>query len=94
VLKNRYDLQAAIYLFALHQLLQSRLGAAYDPEVHLGGAYVWYLRGLGSKGQGLCLLKPQASMMRELALAIKGGSPKATSPLPLLSQKPQALEVR
>jgi len=94
VLKNRYDLQAAIYLFALHQLLQSRLGAAYDPEVHLGGAYVWYLRGLGSKGQGLCLMKPQASMMRELALAIKGGSPNATSPLPLLSQKPQALEVR
>ena len=74
VLDNRYDLQAAIYLLALHQLLQSRLAGAYDPEVHLGGAYVWYLRGVGSKGQGLCLLKPSAKMMLSLASVLKHGN--------------------
>lgn len=31
MLEHRYDVQAALYLLALHRLLQSRLGAAYDP---------------------------------------------------------------
>jgi exodeoxyribonuclease V beta subunit len=36
---HRYDVQAAIYLQALHRLLRARLGAAYQPAQHLGGAF-------------------------------------------------------
>ena len=38
MLEHRYDVQAALYLLALHRLLQSRLGDAYEPTQHLGGA--------------------------------------------------------
>ena len=71
---NRYDLQAAIYLLALHRLLKTRLSSAYDPDVHLGGAFVWYLRGVHSKGQGLCFLKASAQLMNELEMAIQWDS--------------------
>ncbi|RJG02577.1 exodeoxyribonuclease V subunit beta [Noviherbaspirillum sedimenti] len=42
----RYDVQGAIYLLALHRLLQSRLGPDYDPQTQLGGAIFYFLRGL------------------------------------------------
>lgn len=74
VLQNRYDLQAAIYVFALHQLLKSRLGQAYDPDQHLGGAYIWYLRGVSSKGQGLCFLKASSSMLSKLEASLLDSS--------------------
>jgi exodeoxyribonuclease V beta subunit len=35
---HRYDVQGAIYMLALHRLLQLRIGEAYDPDIHLGGA--------------------------------------------------------
>jgi len=70
VVANRYDLQAAIYLLALHRLLRHRLSEAYDPDVHLGGAFVWYVRGVSSKGQGLCFLKASASMMAALEVSL------------------------
>ena len=43
---HRYDVQAAIYLLALHRLLRTRLGAHYDPHQHLGGALYFFLRGI------------------------------------------------
>jgi exodeoxyribonuclease V beta subunit len=49
---HRYDLQAVIYQFALHRLLQSRLGSSYDPEVHLGGAIYFFLRGINTPHRG------------------------------------------
>jgi exodeoxyribonuclease V beta subunit len=70
VVANRYDLQAAIYLLALHRLLRHRLSEAYDPDVHLGGAFVWYVRGVSSKGQGLCFLKASAAMMAALEVSL------------------------
>jgi len=79
VLENRYDLQAAIYLLALHRLLKSRLSNAYDPEVHLGGAYVWYVRGLSAKGQGLCLIKPPSKLILDLESALAGQWPNPSS---------------
>ncbi len=42
----RYDVQGAIYMLALHRLLRSRLGAAYEPQAQLGGALFYFLRGL------------------------------------------------
>ena len=46
MLQHRYDVQAALYMLALHRLLKSRLGAAYAPQTHLGGALYFFLRGL------------------------------------------------
>ena len=52
--EHRYDLQAALYLLALHRLLQARLGDGYDPTVQLGGAVYYFLRGLQGQGGGSC----------------------------------------
>lgn len=41
---SHYDLQAKLYLHALHLHLQGLLGSAYDPSVNLGGAVYVYLR--------------------------------------------------
>lgn len=46
MLHHRYDVQAALYTLALHRLLRERLGAAYDPAQHLGGALYFFVRGL------------------------------------------------
>ncbi len=49
---HRYDVQAALYLVALHRLLRARLGAAYDPRRHLGGALFYFVRGLHGPESG------------------------------------------
>jgi exodeoxyribonuclease V beta subunit len=74
VLGHRYDVQAALYLFALHRLLKSRLGAAYAPEQHLGGAIYWFLRGVGHAQAGCCHLQPPWALLAELDAAINNGS--------------------
>ncbi|NMP31568.1 exodeoxyribonuclease V subunit beta [Thalassotalea sp. M1531] len=45
IAKNYYDLQYLIYSLALHRLLKSRL-PNYDSEIHFGGVYYLYLRGM------------------------------------------------
>ena len=45
---HRYDIQGAIYMLALHRLLKSRLGDAYDPARQLGGAIFLFLRGVAN----------------------------------------------
>jgi len=42
---NYYDLQYLIYCLALHRHLQHAL-KDYDPELHFGGIYYFYLRGM------------------------------------------------
>ncbi|MGQ3002521.1 MAG: exodeoxyribonuclease V subunit beta [Hydrogenophaga sp.] len=49
---HRYDVQAAVYLLALHRLLRARLGADYDPSQHLGGAVFFFLRGVRAATRG------------------------------------------
>ncbi|AVR89333.1 exodeoxyribonuclease V subunit beta [Thauera aromatica] len=44
--RHRYDVQAALYLLALHRLLRARLGTTYDPSRQLGGALYLFLRGI------------------------------------------------
>ncbi len=52
MLEHRYDVQAALYLLALHRLLRARLGAAYRPEAQLHGAVYLFLRGVGHATRG------------------------------------------
>lgn len=59
VAEHRYDVQAAIYLLALHRLLRARLGAAYQSSQHLGGAVVFFLRGIKAPARG-CVAVPAA----------------------------------
>ncbi|EFI61706.1 MULTISPECIES: exodeoxyribonuclease V subunit beta [Comamonas] len=63
MLEHRYDVQAALYLLALHRLLQSRLGAAYDPREQLGGALYFFLRGLDGEAAGMHVLKPPLALL-------------------------------
>ena len=44
-----YDLQYLIYTWVLHKMLSQRLDN-YDPAIHLGGVYYFYLRGMSVNG--------------------------------------------
>ena len=57
VLEHRYDVQATLYQLALHRLLRVRLGAAYDPDQHLGGTVFMFLRGMRGPLAG-CFVVP------------------------------------
>ena len=54
--EHRYDIQGAIYMQALHRLLRNRMGDAYDPARHLGGAIFFFLRGVGNANTRGCYL--------------------------------------
>jgi exodeoxyribonuclease V beta subunit len=58
MLHHRYDVQAALYLLALHRLLRARLGEAYRPEAQLGGALYLFLRGIDGPTRGTVHLPP------------------------------------
>jgi exodeoxyribonuclease V beta subunit len=60
---HRYDVQAAIYLLALHRLLRARLGAAYDPARQLGGALYLFLRGIDGPERGEYAIPADARML-------------------------------
>lgn len=64
--KHRYDVQAAIYMLALHRLLKLRLGASYDPSQHLGGAIYLFLRGIKGPERGVCLIPTSMPLMNAL----------------------------
>ncbi|MDE2456859.1 MAG: PD-(D/E)XK nuclease family protein, partial [Burkholderiales bacterium] len=67
---HRYDVQAALYLLALHRLLRSRLGAGYEPARQLGGAVYLFLRGIGAAGRGCCVVPPSIALLDELDAAL------------------------
>ena len=61
---HRYDIQGAIYMLALHRLLRSRLGSAYDPATQLGGAVFLFLRGIANSAtHGCYLLAPDLALL-------------------------------
>ncbi|MCK6425913.1 MAG: exodeoxyribonuclease V subunit beta [Burkholderiaceae bacterium] len=70
MLAHRYELQAALYLLALHRLLRARLGAAYDPAQHLGGAVYLFLRGIAASGAGCVHLRADAALLEALDQAL------------------------
>ena len=62
--EHRYDIQGAIYMQALHRLLRNRMGGAYDPAQHLGGAIFFFLRGVGNaQTRGCYLLEPDPGLL-------------------------------
>ena len=63
---HRYDVQAAVYLLALHRLLRTRLGAAYDPARQLGGAIYLFLRGINGPTRGCYLVEPSLELLHAL----------------------------
>lgn len=67
IAKMRYDVQAAIYMLALHRLLKSRLGKRYQVEEHLGGAIVFFLRGVDNETMRGCFTMPaNAEFLEEM----------------------------
>lgn len=76
ILEHRYDLQSALYLFALHRLLRSRLGAGYDYDTHVGGALVFFIRGAGSLTQGVHFERPPKSVLENMDLMFTSERPR------------------
>jgi exodeoxyribonuclease V beta subunit len=71
MLDKRYDLQAVLYVFALHRLLRSRL-ADYDYARHVGGAVYLFLRGHAAPGQGLNVERPPWALIEALDQMFSG----------------------
>ena len=66
-----YDLQAALYLLALHRHLRERL-PDYDCTRHLGGAVYLFLRGWDGAGQGVWHACPDAAHIDALDALFAG----------------------
>jgi exodeoxyribonuclease V beta subunit len=78
MLEHRYDVQAALYLLALHRLLRARLGAAYAPALHLGGAIYLFLRGVQGPAAGCCHVAPPIALLGALDAMLAPGARAAT----------------
>ncbi|HLT63713.1 MAG TPA: PD-(D/E)XK nuclease family protein, partial [Pseudohongiella sp.] len=79
VLKNRYEVQYAIYLLALHRLLRSRL-PDYDYNTHVGGAVYFFLRGWQSHSQGIVFDRPPVEFIEALdQLFVHGSSDRRSA---------------
>ena len=72
VLKKRYDVQYSLYLLALHRLLQTRLGDAYDYDQHIGGSAYYFLRGIHADSRGLFFECPPKALMEEMDALFRG----------------------
>jgi exodeoxyribonuclease V beta subunit len=66
MLAKRYDLQAALYLLALHRQLKARLGENYDYDAHIGGSLYLFLRGCQSPTGGRVFVKPSKALIEGL----------------------------
>ena len=79
--EHRYDVQAILYLLALHRLLKVRLRADYRPEQHLGGALYLFLRGVNGPAAGCCPIVAPLALIRQidalLPSARAGAAPEA-----------------
>lgn len=71
MLAHRYDVQAVLYVLALHRLLKSRL-TGYDFDQHIGGALYLFLRGVDQPGSGLQHLSPPRALIESLDVAFAG----------------------
>jgi exodeoxyribonuclease V beta subunit len=77
--QHRYDVQAALYLLALHRLLQARLGANYQPEMHLGGAIYWFIRGVQSADKGVLQIPYTPALLDGLNAWLQPSTPGAAT---------------
>lgn len=74
MLDKRYDLQAVLYLLALHRLLKSRLGDSYDYDQHIGGFVYLFLRGAKTATAGRVTDKPPRLLIESLDALFNGQS--------------------
>ncbi|MFZ9734606.1 MAG: exodeoxyribonuclease V subunit beta [Burkholderiaceae bacterium] len=72
VLENRYELQYALYLLALHRLLRSRI-PNYSYDQHIGGAAYFFLRGLHGPCRGVHFERPPLACIASLDSLFLGG---------------------
>ncbi|WP_369973963.1 exodeoxyribonuclease V subunit beta [Pelomonas sp. KK5] len=68
--EHRYDVQAAIYLLALHRLLRTRL-PGYEPARHLGGALYFFFRGINGPAAGCHAIAPPLELLQSLDALIE-----------------------
>jgi exodeoxyribonuclease V beta subunit len=76
--EHRYDVQAALYLLALHRLLRLRLGPAYEPARQLGGAVYFFIRGIHGPAHG-CHHVPAAPALLDALDALLQGTERVAS---------------
>ena len=72
--EHRYDLQAMIYVVALHRFLGTRL-ASYRYSEHFGGVYYLYLRGMHPDyppGTGVYTMRPDEQAVRRIDRCFQG----------------------
>ena len=74
MLEHRYDVQAALYLLALHRLLASRLGPAYAPARQLGGAVYLFLRGINGPANGCFAIEAPLALIDALDAMLPAAS--------------------
>lgn len=72
MLTHRYDLQALLYLLALHRLLRARR-SDYDYDRHMGGALYVFVRGVAAPSQGLFRIRPPRALLEALDRLFAGG---------------------
>jgi len=68
MLAHRYDVQATLYVLALHRLLKSRL-PDYNYDRHVGGALYLFLRGIDQPGAGWLHLAPARTLIEAMDAA-------------------------
>ncbi|GEA13003.1 exodeoxyribonuclease V subunit beta [Alteromonas sp. KUL49] len=76
-----YDLQYLIYSLALHRYLAKRL-PDYDPEIHFGGVYYLYLRGMhpeNTQSEGVYFSKITTQELQQLSAIFSDASDTSTS---------------
>ncbi len=77
LLDKRYDVQAALYLLALHRLLKLRQpGYLHSPQSFIGGALYWFIR---APQQGQLTLNADMALLTQLD-ALFAGEPVPESP--------------
>jgi exodeoxyribonuclease V beta subunit len=70
---HRYDVQAVLYLLALHRLLQVRLGESYRPAKHLGGAIYFFLRGIEGPTRGCYVVPADVKLLDGIDALLRAG---------------------
>ncbi len=75
--RHHYFLQAQIYTLALHRHLRLRLGAAYDYDLHFGGAFYVFVRGVqpGLAGSGTWFGRPPRARIEAMDRLFAEGAP-------------------
>jgi exodeoxyribonuclease V beta subunit len=79
MLDHRYDVQAVLYVLALHRLLKSRQ-PSYDYDQHMGGALYWFVRGVDQPGTGLLQWQAPRALIEELDSALSHPLPAGGTP--------------